>query len=200
MHKIIGITGGIGSGKTIIANFINQLGYPVYNSDISSKKLVNEDENIKKQIINLLGKDSYKENIYNIKYVSSKIFGNDKLREELNLIIHPAVSKHFKDWCYKQTSKIIFRETALLFELKLNLQCYKSILITADENIRIDRVMRRDSRTFQEVKNIINSQMPENEKIKFADFVIENNTNTNDFKHEVKKILMKIDPNFEKII
>jgi len=192
MHKIIGITGGIGSGKTTAANFIKHLGFPVYNSDFFSKELVNNDKNLKISIINLLGNDAYNENGYNTCYVSKLIFNDDKLRLKLNSIIHPVVNQHFINWSKNQTCEIIFRESALLFELKLNLVCYKNILITADENIRIKRIMLRDSKNYQEIKNIIKSQMPEEEKNKLADFVIKNNKDIDTLNYNIKKIIPKL--------
>jgi len=192
MQKIIGITGGIGSGKTTATNFIKHLGFPVYNSDISSKKLISEDINLRKSIIDLLGNDAYDENGYNTRYVSKLIFSNEKLRLDLNAIIHPAVNKHFKDWSNKQNNKIIFRESALLFELKLHLQCYKNILITAEKNIRINRVMYRDSKTYQDVESIMKTQMLEEEKIKLADYIIENNKDIEDLKFNIYEIITKI--------
>jgi len=192
MQKIIGITGGIGSGKTTAANFIKYLGFPVYNSDFFSKELVNNDKNLKTSIINLLGNEAYNESGYNTRYVSKLIFNDDKLRLKLNSIIHPAVNQHFMNWSKNQTCEIIFRESALLFELKLNLLCCKNILITADENIRIKRIMLRDSKNYQEIKNIIKLQMPEIEKIKLADYTINNNEDIDTLNYNVKKIMPKL--------
>lgn len=162
MHKIIGLTGGIGSGKTTVARFIEEMGYPVYNSDTRAKDLVNESDDLKAAIIQLLGSQAYDEDgFYDRKYVGSVVFSNDELLKQLNAIIHPAVNKDFHDWIKRQSHEIIFKETALLFELKLNLQCDKSLLVTADESIRIKRVMDRDSKTYREVEKVIDNQMPE---------------------------------------
>ena len=195
--KIIGLTGGIGSGKSTVAKFIEELGYPVYNSDFWAKELVNVDENLKHRIIALLGENSYDENgAYNRPYVASIVFENEELLLELNKIIHPAVKEHFENWVNAQNSKFIFKETALLFELKLNESCYQSILVTADENIRIKRVMDRDGRTYREVKEIIDKQMPEADKVKLADFVIQNNTDLDtlkEFTHQVIDELQRMD-------
>lgn len=174
--KIIGITGGIGSGKSTVSKFIEELGFPVYDSDFWAKELVNVDENLKSRIIELLGEESYNENgKYNRKFVAEKVFDHQELLLKLNQIIHPAVKIHFENWVNAQHSEFVFKETALLFELKLNESCYQSILVTADENIRIKRVMDRDGRTYREVKEIIEKQMPEADKIRLADFIILNN-------------------------
>ncbi len=191
--KIIGLTGGIGSGKTIVAKFIEEFGFPVYYSDNRAKVIVNENEELKQQIINLLGEDTYEDGLYNKKFVSEKIFNNSELLNRLNGIIHPAVKKDFEDWASQQKKYLVFKETALLFELKLNLQCYKSLLVTAEDNIRIKRVMDRDHKTYREVEAIMRNQMPEKNKIKLANYIIYNNTNLLDLKEKVEKIIFEIE-------
>ena len=195
--KIIGITGGIGSGKSTVSKFIEELGFPVYDSDFWAKELVNIDENLKSRVIELLGEESYDENgKYNRKFVAEKVFENQELLLKLNQIIHPAVKIHFENWVNAQNAEFVFKETALLFELKLNESCYQSILVTADENIRIKRVMDRDGRTYREVKEIIDKQMPEVDKVKLADFVIQNNTDLEslkEFTHQVIDELQRMD-------
>ena len=188
--KIIGITGGIGSGKSTVSKFIEELGFPVYDSDFWAKELVNVDENLKSRIIELLGEESYDENgKYNRKFVAEKVFENQELLLKLNQIIHPAVKIHFENWVNAQNAEFVFKETALLFELKLNESCYQSILVTADENIRIKRVMDRDGRTYREVKEIIDKQMPEADKVKLADFVIQNNTDLESLKEFTQQVI-----------
>lgn len=195
--KIIGITGGIGSGKSTVSKFIEELGFPVYDSDFWAKELVNIDKNLKSRIIELLGEESYDENgKYNRKFVAEKVFDHQELLLKLNQIIHPAVKIHFENWVKAQNAEFVFKETALLFELKLNESCYQSILVTADENIRIKRVMNRDGRTYREVKEIIDKQMPEVDKVKLADFVIQNNTDLEslkEFTHQVIDELQRMD-------
>ena len=195
--KIIGITGGIGSGKSTVSKFIEELGFPVYDSDFWAKELVNLDKNLKSRIIELLGEESYDENgKYNRKFVAEKVFDHQELLLKLNQIIHPAVKIHFENWVNAQNAEFVFKETALLFELKLNESCYQSVLVTADENIRIKRVMNRDGRTYREVKEIIDKQMPEVDKVKLADFVIQNNTDLEslkEFTHQVIDELQRMD-------
>ncbi len=191
--KIIGITGGIGSGKSMVAKFIQELGFPVYNSDFWAKELVNVDDDLKQKIIALLGENSYDENgKYNIKFVGEMVFENENLLNSLNKIIHPAVKIHFENWVKAQSSEFVFKETALLFELKLNENCYKSILVTAEENIRIKRVMDRDGRTYREVKEIIDKQMPESEKRKLTDYVIDNNQSIEELQLQTNRIIQQI--------
>lgn len=192
--KIIGLTGGIGSGKTTVAKFIEDFGFPVYYSDDRAKDIVNDNDNLKAKIKELLGDESYDENgLYNRKFVAEKVFNNKDLLQSLNEIIHPAVRLDFEDWVKKQTKYLIFKETALLFELKLNKQCYQSVLVTAEDNIRIKRVMDRDGKTYREVQSVMEKQMPEKEKIKLADCIIYNNTNLDDLKEQTEKIIFEIE-------
>lgn len=192
--KIIGLTGGIGSGKTTVAKFIENCGFPVYYSDDRAKEIVNDNDDLKSKIKELLGEESYLKNgLYNRKFVAEKVFNDKELLQQLNEIIHPAVRIDFEKWVNKQTQYLIFKETALLFELKLNKQCYQSILVTAEDNIRIKRVMDRDGKTYREVQSVMEKQMPEREKIKIADFVIYNNTGLDDLKDQTEKIIFEIE-------
>jgi dephospho-CoA kinase len=188
--KIIGLTGGIGSGKTTVAKFIEEMGFPVYYSDLRAKEIVNDDEVLKQKIKDLLGAQAYDENrLYNRKFVSEKVFNDEDLLLKLNALIHPAVKTDFKNWVQKQNTEFIFKETALLFELKLNENCYKSVLVTADDNIRTKRVMDRDGKTYREIENVMEKQMPEKDKIKLADFVIYNNDGFEELQLQTKKLM-----------
>ena len=191
--KIIGLTGGIGSGKTTVAKFIEEMGFPVYYSDDRAKEIVNDDEVLKNNIKELLGEEAYDENgFYNKKYVSEIVFNNDETRLQLNALIHPAVKIDFENWVASQKTEFVFKETALLFELNLNESCYKSVLVTADDNIRIKRVMDRDQKTYREIEAIIDKQMPEKDKIKRADFVIYNNEGIDELKAATEKMMVNL--------
>ena len=191
--KIIGLTGGIGSGKTTVAKFIEEMGFPVYFSDDRAKEIVNDDEALKNKIKELLGEEAYDENgFYNRKYVSGIVFNDNEMRLQLNALIHPAVKIDFENWVENQNSEFVFKETALLFELKLNESCYKSVLVTADDNIRIKRVMDRDQKTYREIEAVIDKQMPEKDKIKRADFVIFNNEGIDELKTATKKMMVEL--------
>ena len=196
--KIIGITGGIGSGKSTVSKFIEEAGFPVYYSDVRAKTIVNDDIELQKNIKALLGENSYDENgFYNRRYVGEIIFHDEDLRLKLNSLIHPAVKFNFERWVSEQKSDFVFKETALLFELKLNESCYKSILVTADDNCRLKRVMDRDQKTYREVEAIMDQQMPEKDKIKYADFVIYNNDGFDELKIETQKILDQLKNSLE---
>lgn len=191
--KIIGLTGGIGSGKTTVAKFIEELGFPVYYSDERAKDIVNDDDLLKERIIQLLGENAYDKNgIYNRKYVAELVFNNNDLLQELNGMIYPAVKYDFEKWIQHQQGKLLFKETALLFELRLNQHCYKSILITADDNLRLKRVMQRDGKTYREVEKIMDKQMPEKEKVRKADFVIFNNDGIQELMLQTETIIQKL--------
>ena len=191
--KIIGITGGIGSGKSTVSQFIEEAGFPVYYSDIRAKTIVNDDRELQQKIKELLGENAYDENgFYNRRYVGETIFKDDQLRLQLNSLIHPAVKINFENWVSDQTTPFVFKETALLFELKLHENCYKSILVTADDNTRIKRVMDRDAKNYREVESVMLKQMPEKDKVKLADFVIYNNQTLDDLEVETRRVLEAI--------
>ena len=191
--KIIGITGGIGSGKSTVSKLIEEAGYPVYYSDIRAKTIVNDHAELQQQIKQLLGEKSYDENgLYDRKYVADIVFEDEEILLKLNSLIHPAVKIDFENWVAQQTTDFVFKETALLFELKLNESCYKSLLVTADDNCRLKRVMDRDNKTYREVETIMLRQMPEKDKVKIADFVIFNNDDLEDLEKETKKVLAEI--------
>lgn len=191
--KLIGLTGGIGSGKSTVAGIIEEAGYSVYYSDVRAKEMVNESEFLRNEIISFLGEKAYDENgFYDTKYISGRVFSDSELLEKLNNTIHPAVKLDFEHWKNLQKGKIIFKETALLFELEINKQCDVTLLVTAEDNTRIKRVMDRDGKTYREVQTILEKQMPEKEKIKKTDFVIYNNTTLKDLKSETGIILEEI--------
>lgn len=191
--KIIGLTGGIGSGKTTVAKIIETAGYPVYYSDVRAKELVNEDTYLKERIRDLLGSEAYDEyGFYNRKFVAGLVFENNELLDKLNATIHPAVKHDFESWIAAQNAEMVFKETALLFELHLDDACDKSVLVTADDNMRIKRVMDRDGRTYREVEAIMDRQMPEKDKVKKADYVVYNNESMDTLQLEVKTLLATI--------
>ena len=165
----------------------------MYYSDVRAKEIVNDNENLKNDIRKLLGENAYDESgRYNRKYVADLVFNNEELLKQLNGLIHPAVKVDFENWVASQKTAFVFKETALLFELKLHESCYKSLLVTADDNIRIKRVMDRDGKTYREVEAVMTKQMPEKDKVKKADFVIYNNSNIEDLKTETEKTVMKL--------
>ena len=172
--KIVGITGGIGSGKSTIAAYFNsEFDIPVYYADAEAKALMNT-ESLKKAITALLGEEAYQEGQLDRKYVASKVFNDDQLLEQLNDIVHPAVATHFKSWCQAQNAPYVLKEAAILFENGTADALDAVILITAPKQLRIDRVLKRDQTTPEDIEKRINKQWDDAKKIPLADFVIEN--------------------------
>ena len=175
--KLIGITGGIGAGKSTVSKICKHLGFKVYNSDDRAKEIVSEDSNIKKRIISLFGNNVYKNGVLDRKFLSDKIFNDKGSLQNINSIIHPAVKKDFNNWVINNSNeKILFKESALLFESGAYKELDKIILIVSDKNLRISRVLNRDKlRKKKEIESIIDKQINEVDAIKYADLVINNN-------------------------
>lgn len=173
----IGITGGIGSGKTYVCQLLEKLGYPVFYSDEEAKKLMTQDPSLISEIKQLLGDESYIQNELNKPFIAHSIFHNSKLREAINLLVHPKVFQAFELWKNKQSSTIVFNESALLFETESYKRFDKNILILSDNETRIKRIQLRDTLSVIEIKNRIESQLSDDEKIKRTDFIIDNNEN-----------------------
>jgi dephospho-CoA kinase len=171
--QIIGLTGGIGSGKTTVARVFELLGIDVYYADIQAKKILSSDK-IKEQIISAFG-NVYKDNKLQNKKLAEIVFNDKKKLEKLNSIVHPAVEKDFEQWSKKNSGKpYLIKEAAILFESGSYKKVDKIITVFAPENIRILRVCKRDNINKAQVIARINNQMPDNEKIAKSDFVIKN--------------------------
>ena len=175
--KLIGITGGIGAGKSTVSTICKHLGFKVYNSDQRAKEIVSEDPIIKKKLISFFGNNIYKNGVLDRKFLSDKIFNDKSSLEQINSIIHPAVKKDFNSWVINNSNeKILFKESALLFESGAYNELDKIILIVSDKNLRVSRVLNRDQkRSKKEIESIIDKQIDEVDAIKYADIVIDNN-------------------------
>ncbi|WP_313111096.1 dephospho-CoA kinase [Aequorivita sediminis] len=172
--KVVGLTGGIGSGKTTVLKMFAALGVPVYIADNEAKKLTNSSPIIRQKLTDLLGKEAYQNDELNRKFVAEKIFNDKELLEAVNAIIHPQVGIHFQKWLEEQTSDYVIKEAAILFENGSYKNCDLVILVTAPEEERIARVMMRDGTTKSQVQDRIKNQWPDSKKKKLADFIIEN--------------------------
>lgn len=172
--KIIGLTGGIGSGKTTVANFFEELEVPVYIADVEAKKIMNTSASIKKTLISLFGKKSYLNNELNRKFIASKVFKDKSLLQKLNDIVHPEVEKHFKVWKANQDQPYVIYEAAIIFENNAQSKFDYTILVTAPQDIKVKRVLNRDHATEQEVKSRMENQWDDSKKEKLANFIIEN--------------------------
>lgn len=175
--KLIGITGGIGAGKSTVSTICKHLGFKVYNSDQRAKEIVSEDSTIKKKLISFFGNNIYKNGVLDRKFLSDKIFNDKSSLQQINSIIHPAVKKDFNCWVTNNSNeKILFKESALLFESGAYKELDKIILIVSDKNLRVSRVLNRDqNRSKKEIESIIDKQIDEVDAIKYADIVIDNN-------------------------
>jgi len=172
---IVGLTGGIGSGKTTVAQLFVDLGVPVYDSDIEAKKLMNSSKKLRKEIKSLFGKEAYKKKKLNRSFIAEKVFEDKKLLKKLNSIVHPAVRKHFKSWVKEQNAPYVIQESAIIFE-QMNQDYYdKIILVTAPHELRIARVLKRDeNQDRSKIEKRMANQLPDSEKIDRSDYVIDN--------------------------
>ncbi len=172
--KIIGLTGGIGSGKTTVAQMFKALGVPVYNSDERARELMATSGEIREQIIELLGEQAYEGVSLNRGYIAGRVFGNKELLTDLNQIVHPAVREDFKNWAKEQQSHYVIQEAAILFENDAYHNFDKMILVTAPKKIRLERIMLRDHTSEDSIMARMNHQWEDDKKIALSDFVIEN--------------------------
>ncbi len=172
----IGITGGIGSGKSTASRLFELLGIPVYYSDTVAKELMDNDSTVKNKIIDVFGADTIlKNNLIDRKIIAGIVFNDKDKLQQLNAIIHPAVAKHFDNWLLKQTNApYILKETAILFESGAYKLVDKIIVVTTPKELRIDRIMLRDRVNRQEVEQRMKNQMNGEELLKLADFIIVN--------------------------
>lgn len=189
--KVVGLTGGIGSGKSTVANVFKFLGIPCYSSDDRAKMLYDVPA-IKNQVIDVFGEDVYKNNRLNRAYLADQVFADREKLNVLNGIIHPAVQEDFETWKLQQNAPYILKEAAILFESGSYKNCDRVILVTAPIETRIERVITRDSSTRQAVLDRIAKQWPDEQKIPLADFIIQNDGN-----HSIIKQVVSID---EKLI
>ena len=172
--KVLGLTGGIGSGKTTVAGFFQELGVPVYIADHEARKLMETDEKIRASIIDLFGEETYHGSTPNRKYIASKVFGDKEKLEQLNAIIHPAVAHHFEIWKGEQHAPYVIYEAAILFEKGGYKKCDYNLLITAPYEQKIERLQKRDSSTLEEIEARMSNQWTDEKKAELADFIIEN--------------------------
>jgi dephospho-CoA kinase len=179
MVTILGITGGIGSGKTYVANIMKRIGISIYFADIEAKSLMNTSKKIIFDLTREFGEEVFFENKVNYKYLANIVFSDKEKLEKLNSIVHPEVKKDFKNWVnnQKDANNIIAVETAILFESGFDELVNKILLIDADIDTRIERVMKRDSCTTEQVKSRIKNQTNVQFLLKKSDFIVDTNEN-----------------------
>jgi len=172
---IIGLTGGIGSGKTLVSKVFENLGIAVYNSDIEAKLLMNNDSDIINKFKMIFGFEIYDENNrLNKKKLADLIFNDKNKLNTVNSIVHPAVKKHFTNWVQMQKSPYVIKETAILFESGIFKDVDKIITVTAPIELRISRLVIRDNSNKKDILERVNNQLNEDYKIKNSDYVIYN--------------------------
>lgn len=175
----IGITGGIGSGKTTVCCVFKTLGIPVFNADTIAKSIMITDSFLIASIKKEFGEEAYfPNNELNRKYLASKVFNNQEALTKLNSLVHPLTIKAFVDWSLRQKSAYVIKEAAILFESGSYKDCDFIIVVTSPEELRIKRVMEREGVTEDNVRSRISKQMPESEKVELADFIIINDDKT----------------------
>lgn len=188
MTKVIGLTGGIGSGKTTIANYFAEMGVPVYIADDGARAVMQSDDVIN-EIKNVFGEIVFENNILNRAKLAEIVFNDKEMLAKLNAIVHPAVKKDFEVWLLKhKNDEYVVYETAILFESGRYKECDFIITVTAPEEIRINRVLKRDNTTRSQVLSRMQMQWKDEDRISRSNFVI-NNVNLKIAREEVVKIL-----------
>ena len=184
---VVGLTGGIGSGKSTIAKAFAALGIAVFNSDEQAKALIATDAQVKERIIAAFGEEAYHNGEYNRAYIAQIVFNNSEKLAILNGIVHPALAEYFKQWAKAQTSPYVLKEAAILFESGSYKDCDYIITVTAPEEVRIARVMARDHCTEAQVRARMAQQWSDAQRIALSNAVIEN-IDLEKAKKEVRRI------------
>ena len=188
---IVGLTGGIGSGKTTVLKLFKELGVPCYIADIEAKRLMNTSVEIKSEVIALLGEEAYTSKGLNRKFIADIVFNNQDVLEQLNAIVHPRVFEDFKKFFESSTADYIIYESAIILDGDSKIFCDKIIVVATPLKTRIERVVKRDGTSEQSVLARIDQQMSEKEMIAKSDFVI-NNISLESTKKEVISINTQI--------
>lgn len=170
----IGVTGGIGSGKSTVCRLFGVLGIPVYDSDARAKKLMSEDGRLMAEITELFGERAYADGVLDRAYISSRVFTDPQLLAVLNAIVHPAVGCDFLKWCEQQGAKYVILESAILFESGFDKYADRTITVSAPESERIERTTHRDEANVESVRARIANQMTDAQREARADYVIRN--------------------------
>ena len=189
----VGLTGGIGSGKSTVSKILISKGFSVYNSDNRAKWLMNNNDNLKSNIISIFGNKAYLKGSLNRKYLSAKVFNDSLKLKALNNLVHPLVAIDFKNWLLHQKSKdFVFKEAAILLESGAYKEMDKIIVVSCPENIRLERVLKRDGNSPELVIKRMQNQISETEKINHADFVVKNNGSESDLVLEVEFVISEL--------
>ena len=172
--KKIGITGGIGSGKTYVASVFQSLGIPIFNADIQAKKLMTSSRKLIKLVKEEFGNDIYKDSDLNKEKLASIVFSDSDKLQKLNSLVHPIVKEEFNNWYKKQTSPYVIKEAAILFESNSHIGLDAVICVSAPLELRMKRLLNRDNYSEKEIKKRIENQISQEEKQKLSDYIIVN--------------------------
>lgn len=184
---IIGITGGIGSGKSTIAKQLREMGYAVYDTDSEAKRLIVEDAGVREEIEQLFGKEVYKDGVYQTALVAQRVFADQSLLAQLNAIVHPAVKADILRWAENiNHPTLCFVECAILYQAGFDTLCDKVVVVTAPEEVRLQRAVARDHSTIEKVRARMRAQEVEKD-IERADLIV-----NNDGKTEITAICLQI--------
>jgi len=172
--KKIGITGGIGSGKTYVASVFQSLGIPIFNADIQAKKIMTSSGKLIKLVKEEFGNDIYKDSDLNKEKLASIVFSDSDKLQKLNSLVHPIVKEEFNNWYKKQTSPYVIKEAAILFESNSHIGLDAVICVSAPLELRVKRLLNRDNYSEKEIKKRIENQISQEEKQKLSDYIIVN--------------------------
>ena len=188
---IVGLTGGIGSGKTTVAKQFSEMGIPVYIADEEAKGLMRRSKIIKRKLIKLFGDEAYIDDELNKPFLANIIFNDKRYLQKMNAIVHPKVARHFQKWVIKQDTPYVIKEVAILFENGGHKACDFVITVTAPIETRIKRLLKRDNTSKEKIEAIMKNQWTDKEKVKHSHFVIEN-IELENTKKQVEKIHKEI--------
>ncbi len=173
--KKIGLTGGIGVGKTYVSKIFKQMGIPVFNADEQAKICMVEDVNLKDAVKLAFGENMYLKGVLQNEALAKIVFKNNTALAKLNALVHPIVKQKFEDWCNVKSTLMVIKESAILFESDSHLGLDAVICVSAPESLRIARLKERDGCSHEDIKNRMKKQMYQVQKEELADFVIINN-------------------------
>ena len=188
----VGITGVIGSGKSTVCRLFAERGVAVYDTDAAAKRLMAEDEALKRGIVARFGAESYREGVLNRPYLAERVFGDDKEREALNGLVHPAVIADFERWAEEQQGEYVVLESAILFEAGLDKHLDRVVAVLAPEALRVERAMKRDGATRAQILSRMAAQLDDDTLSRRADISV-----VNIFEEELEQIVQELDFRFK---
>ena len=188
----VGITGGLGSGKSTVCRLFAERGVAVYDTDAAAKRLMAEDEALKRGIVARFGAESYRDGVLNRPYLAERVFGDDKEREALNGLVHPAVIADFERWAEEQQGEYVVLESAILFEAGLDKHLDRVVAVLAPEALRVERAMKRDGATRAQILSRMTVQLDDDTLSRRADVSV-----VNIFEEELEQIVQELDFRFK---